>query len=63
MKNLFLIFSTLCLLAISSIDAKAQINDFLNTYFKNQTPLNNNTFSFSLSKVVLGQESYFDGNY
>ena len=63
MKNLFLIFSTLCLLAISSIDAKAQINDFLNTYFKNQTPLNNNTFSFSLSKVVLGQKLYFDGNY
>jgi TonB family protein len=63
MKNLFSIYSALFLLAISSIDAKAQINDFLNTYFKNQTPLNNNTFSFSLSKVVLGQKLYFDGNY
>jgi hypothetical protein len=63
MKNLFSIFSALFLLAISSINAKAQINDFLNSYFKNQIPLNNNTFSFSLSKVVLGQESYFDGNY
>lgn len=63
MKNLFSIFSTLCLLAISSINANAQTSDFLNTYFKNQTPLNNNTFSFSLSKVVLGQKLYFDGNY
>ncbi|MFD3407194.1 hypothetical protein SKC37_00870 [Aquirufa sp. HETE-83D] len=58
MKNLFTIISALCLLAISSLDAKAQTSDFLNSYFENQTPINNNTFSFSLSKVVLGQKVF-----
>ena len=30
-------------------------NDFLNNYFFNQTPLNNETFYLSLSKVILGK--------
>ncbi len=46
----------------SSSKSSLQIpsDDFLNNYFFNQIPLNNETFHFSLSKVLLGKlETYY----
>jgi hypothetical protein len=38
----------------NSLEIKIQSNDFLNNYFFNQRPLNNNTFNLKLSKVIVG---------
>lgn len=56
MKNRFSIILALLLMASTSVATKAQSSDFLNSYFENQTPLNNNTFSFSLVGVVIGDK-------
>jgi hypothetical protein len=58
MKNRFSIILALFLMGSVSVVSNAQSSDFLNSYFENQTPLNNNTFSLSLSKVVLGQKLF-----
>lgn len=56
MKNRFSIIFALFLVSSVSLVTRAQSSDFLNTYFENQTPLNNNTFSLSLASVVIGNK-------
>lgn len=56
MKNRFSIILALFLMGSVSVASNAQSSDFLNSYFENQIPLNNNTFSFSLVGVVIGDK-------
>jgi hypothetical protein len=62
MKNRFSFVLAFCLIALFSLNSKAQSSDFLNSYFENQTPLNNNTFSFSLVGFIIGDKKVGGGN-
>jgi hypothetical protein len=62
MKNQYSIILALLLMASTSVVTKAQSSDFLNSYFENQTPLNNNTFSFSLVGVIIGDKKLGGNN-
>ena len=62
MKNQFSIILVLLLMVSASVVTKAQSSDFLNSYFENQTPLNNNTFNFSLVGVIIGDKKVGGNN-
>lgn len=54
MKNRILVLMAATLFCSISHITLSQSTDFLNGYFANPIPLNNNTFTLSLSKVLMG---------